>query len=40
MRVPEEFAHTIWLPDKFFQQVRATVGNKSWGEQIRLYQRQ
>ncbi len=37
-RVPEDYAHVIWLPEKFFEKVRAaaTARGQGWSEQLRI----
>lgn len=37
-RVPEDYEHVIWLPEKFFEKVRAGASAKNWLEKLRPFQ--
>lgn len=41
-RVPEDYAHAIWLPEKFLEKVRAaaTARGQGWLEQLRILRQQ
>lgn len=41
-RVPEDYAHAIWLPERFFEKVRAaaTAHGQGWSEQLRILRQQ
>jgi hypothetical protein len=41
-RVPEDYAHVIWLPEKFYEKVKAaaTARGQGWSEQLRILRQQ
>jgi hypothetical protein len=41
-RVPEDYAHVIWLPESFYEKVKvaATARGQGWSEQLRILRQQ